>query len=45
MGNAITQLGNWEMIEWFMSEADKMRVLGANNLLHPAQNRYAISGG
>jgi len=31
MGNANTQLSNWEMIEWFMSEADKMRELSANN--------------
>src|SRR5690606_7194483 len=32
MGNANTQLSNWEMIEWFMSEADKMRELSANKL-------------
>jgi hypothetical protein len=33
MGNANTQLTNWEMIEWFISEADKMRELSANNSL------------
>lgn len=27
MGNKSTSLNNWEMIEWFMSDADKMRDL------------------
>ena len=35
MGNASTDLTNWEMIEWFMSEADKMRELSANNSFKP----------
>lgn len=35
MGNADTKLSNWEMIEWFMSDADKMRELSANNSFKP----------
>ena len=35
MGNANTKLSNWEMIEWFMSETDKMRELSANNSFKP----------
>jgi hypothetical protein len=31
MGNSDTELSNWEMIEWFMSDADKMRELSANS--------------
>ncbi len=30
MGNQHTSLTNWEMIEWFMSDADTMRELSAN---------------
>lgn len=30
MGNQHTSLTNWEMIEWFMSDADVMRELSAN---------------
>jgi len=41
MGNAGTELTNWEMIEWFMSEADKMRELSANNSLKPTPLRGA----
>ena len=30
MGNQHTSLTNWEMIEWFMSDADTMREISAN---------------
>jgi hypothetical protein len=31
MGNANTALSNWEMVEWLLTEIDKMRELSANN--------------
>lgn len=36
MGNSGTALSNWEMIEWFMKDADKMRELSANKSSNPA---------
>jgi hypothetical protein len=35
MGNQHTSLTNWEMVEWFMSDADAMRELSANLSLNP----------
>lgn len=34
MGNQHTSLNNWEMIEWFMTDADKLRELSANHVVH-----------
>lgn len=34
MGNQHTSLNNWEMIEWFMTDADKLRELSANPVVH-----------
>jgi hypothetical protein len=44
MGNQHTSLNNWEMIEWFMSDADAMRKLSANSSLNPdTQHKAAAS--
>lgn len=37
MGNQHTSLNNWEMIEWFMTDADKLRALSANPEVQGAQ--------
>lgn len=41
MGNAHTQLDNWEMVEWFMTDADRMRELSADNSSKPTLLRGA----